>query len=194
MKKVEFDPTTWPLAPLEPGAYSLICADPPWRFSVYSRKTGLKKSADTHYDTMTLDELKALPVAGLAAKDCLLWLWCTSPMLKIGLDVMDAWGFRYTTQGQWTKRTKHGKLAFGTGFCLRSASEPFVIGKRGNPKTTRVVRNLIEGPLREHSRKPDEAYREAERLMPNARRADLFAREARNGWESWGFEKDKFST
>lgn len=192
MKKFVFDPETWPFHPLEPGAYSMICADPPWRFKVYSRKTGLKKSADKHYGTMTLEELQDLPVAGLAAKDCLLWMWCTSPMLHIGLDVMAAWGFRYTTQGQWTKRTKHGKLAFGTGFVLRSASEPFLIGKRGNPKTTRVVRNLIEGPLREHSRKPDEAYREAERLMPHARRADLFGREQREGWEVWGNESEKF--
>lgn len=183
----------WPFSPLLPHSYDLIVIDPPWRFKVYSRKTGLKKSADKHYGTMTLEELKALPVADLGAKDCLLWLWCTSPMLHIGLDVMQEWGFTYKTQGQWVKRTKHGKLGFGTGFVLRSASEPFLIGKIGKPKTTRVVRNLIEGPLREHSRKPDEAYREAERLMPGARRADIFAREIREGWDAWGYETEKFS-
>jgi N6-adenosine-specific RNA methylase IME4 len=193
MKKVDFDPTTWPLAPLEPGVFDFIMADPPWRFKVHCRETGLKKSADRHYPTMKLDEIRALPVSALAAKNCVLWLWCTSPMLKLQIDLMEAWGFRFVTQGQWVKRTKKGKLGFGGGFVLRSASEPFVIGKRGHPKTTKSVRNIIEGPLREHSRKPEEAYAAAESMMPSARRADLFGRQLRPGWDVWGNERDKFS-
>lgn len=182
----------WPFGDLQHKGYDFICADPPWRFKVYSRKTGLKKSADLHYTTMTMDEVKALPVRLLASKNCLLWLWCTSPMLRHGFDVLDAWGFEFSTQGQWAKRTKRGKLAFGTGFRLRSASEPFLLATRGNPKSTRSTRNLIEGLIREHSRKPDEAYAAMERMMPEARRADLFAREERHGWDSWGDEIKKF--
>lgn len=194
MRKAPSDLQGWPFDGLEPGGYSFIMADPPWRFAVRCRKTGLKKSADRHYKTMTLEEIKALPVAGLAAKDCVLWLWCTSPMLRLQIAVMEAWGFRFVTQGQWVKRTKTGKLGFGGGFVLRSASEPFIIGKRGHPKTTKSVRNLIEGPLREHSRKPDEAYQAAERMMPSAKRADLFGRQKRPGWDAWGDEKDKFDS
>lgn len=173
---------------LPPGPFDLICCDPPWRFQVYSRETGLQKSADAHYSTMTIDDVKALPISSVAADDCLLWLWCTAPMLRQGFEVLDAWGFTYKSMGVWHKRTKHGKTQFGTGFRLRSACEPFLIATIGNPKSTRGVRNLIEGKVREHSRKPDEAYQAAEQLMPDARRLDLFSRESREGWTGWGLQ------
>ena len=75
------------------------------------------------------------------------------------------------------KTTSGGKLAFGTGYVLRSASEPLLIGKFGWPPTVRAVRTVIMAPAREHSRKPAEAYAAAEALLPGAlRRFDLFAR------------------
>jgi N6-adenosine-specific RNA methylase IME4 len=114
-------------------------------------------------------------------------------MLPQAFSVMEAWGFQFKTAGHWVKRTKHGKLAFGTGFILRCAGEPFLIGTRGKPKTTRVVRSVVEGPIREHSRKPDEAFVEAERLMPEAKRIELFSRQARDGWDVWGNQSDKWN-
>lgn len=178
---------------LPPGPFQFVMADPAWRFAVWSRKTGLRKSADKHYSTMTLDEVKALPVRSVADKDCMLWLWCTAPMLKEGIEVLEAWGFKYASMGVWHKRTVNGKTQFGTGYRLRSACEPFLIGTIGNPKNQRNVRNLVEGQVREHSRKPDEAYRAAELLMPHARRLDMFSRESRDGWVSWGAEAGKFN-
>lgn len=177
---------------LPAGLFDLIMADPPWSFATYS-EAGRGKSADRHYRCASLDEIKALPVHECAAPDCLLWLWATSPMMPQALAVMCAWGFIFKTMGFWSKRNPAtGKLAFGTGYLLRCAGEPFLIGTRGAPKTTRSVRSVIEGPRREHSRKPDEAYAAAEALMPGARRLDLFSRQDRPGWASWGHETGKF--
>ena len=141
---------------------------------------------------MTLDEIKAMPVADLAAKDCHLWLWCTNPNIPEALEVMAAWGFTFSTAGHWPKITKNGKLAFGTGYVFRGAGEPYLIGKRGKPKNTRGTRSVIFGQVREHSRKPDEVYAEAERWMPNATRMDLFSRQRREGWHCWGDQADLF--
>lgn len=171
--------------------YGLIMADPPWRFENWSA-AGEAKNAVAQYDCMTLDQIKALRVADLAAPDCLLWLWSTNPMLFEAFEVMEAWGFTRKTAGHWVKRTRNGKLAFGTGYILRSAGEPFLIGSIGRPATSRSVRSVIEGPVREHSRKPDEAFREAERLAPNVRRLELFSRQERPGWDSFGNEIEKF--
>jgi N6-adenosine-specific RNA methylase IME4 len=165
----------------------MIVADPPWSFRTYSAK-GQKKSADAHYRCMSLDGIKALPVNQLAAADAVLLLWATAPMLREGLEVMASWGFRYVSMGVWHKRTAHGCTAFGTGYRLRSACEPWLLGVVGNPKTSRSHRNLFEGLIREHSRKPDSAYQWAESYVPGARRADLFSRQTRPGWEAWGNE------
>lgn len=182
----------WPFGDLPPLSFDLIVCDPPWSFALRSDK-GEAKSAQAQYDCMPLDAIKALPVAHLARQDALLWLWATHPMLPQALDVMAAWGFAFTTSGVWVKTTTGGKLTFGTGYVLRSASEPFLIGKFGRPRTARNVRTVIMAPAREHSRKPDEAYAAAEALAIGAtRRADLFSRESRAGWCSWGRETGRF--
>lgn len=172
--------------------YGLIMADPPWAFEAWSEKGKSRKAPEVHYGTMDLDAIKALPVGHLAGRDCVLWLWATHPMIDQQIDVLRAWGFRFATSGVWVKRTRTGKLGFGTGYRLRSASEPFLIGVVGNPATARDVRTVIEGPIREHSRKPDEAYREAERMVGAVYRADLFSRQSRVGWDAWGNEATKF--
>lgn len=171
--------------------YSLIMADPPWQFHNWSAK-GERKNPSAHYDCLPTGDFASWPIHQLAAPDCLLWLWATNPMLPQALQVMDAWGFRFVTAGHWVKRTKNDKLHFGTGYVLRSAGEPFLIGKIGNPKTSRSVRSVIEGKVREHSRKPEEAYEAAEALCPDAVRLDLFSRQTRPGWDAFGNEAGKF--
>jgi N6-adenosine-specific RNA methylase IME4 len=169
----------------------LIMADPPWRFENYSAK-GEAKNPIAHYDCMTTQDICDMPVGELAKPDCILWLWATHPMLQQGLDVLRAWGFEYKTGGVWVKLTKNDKLGFGTGYCLRSASEPFLIGTMGKPRFAKTVRTVVEGPLREHSRKPEEAYAAAVELAPDAvTRADIFTRERRSGWIAWGNEVGK---
>lgn len=174
------------------GGFSMIMADPPWRYEVRSPK-GEAKSPQAQYGVMLLSDIKKMPVSVLAAPDAILWLWATNPMLPQALEVMAAWGFIFKTAGHWSKKTRHGKQAFGTGYLLRCAGEPFLIGTRGSPKTARNVRSVIEGQIREHSRKPEEAFAAAEALMPSARRIELFSRQQRPGWAVWGNETEKFT-
>lgn len=174
------------------GGFDLVMADPPWRSEMWSKK-GLKKSPEAHYQTMPLDQICAVPVEALAAPDCLLWLWARGAKLQNAITVLEAWGFALKTLGWWAKMTPNGKQAFGPGYIFRNAGEPYLIGTRGAPKTSKSVRDTIFGLRREHSRKPEEAYRSAERLMPEARRLDLFSRQQRPGWSSWGNEVGKFA-
>ncbi len=170
--------------------YGLIMADPPWAFELRSEK-GEQKAAQAQYDCMDLDAIKAMQVGHHANKDCVLWLWATNPMLPQAFEVMAAWGFQFKTAGHWSKKTANGKQAFGTGYILRCAGEPFLIGTVGNPGTARNVRSVIEGPVREHSRKPDEAFSAAETLT-NGPYLELFSRQRRDGWDVWGNETTKF--
>ncbi len=185
---------TWPFGDLPMFGFDFIMADFPWKFEAWSDEGKKHKAPEAHYETLSCAEiLDMFPVGHLAAKNCLFWMWATHPMVDQQIEVGKKMGFKFVTSGVWVKRTKNGKLAFSTGYRLRCASEPFLIFINGNPKTSPVVRTVIEGPLREHSRKPDEAYTEAERMMPTATlRADLFSRQVRPGWQAWGNETDKF--
>jgi N6-adenosine-specific RNA methylase IME4 len=197
-----------PFAALGTRRYELIMADPPWPTKLRSPK-GEDKSFSRHYGAMTFDAIAALPVAHLAADDCVLFLWFTAPMMWYGGDpekhyfdhdaaisrvgaVVKAWGFRFASMGFWLKRTKTGKPGFGTGYRLRTCCEPWAIGIKGSPVTSRRERNFFEGLAREHSRKPEAAYAWCERYMPGARRLELFSRTSREGWDSWGDEAGKF--
>lgn len=171
--------------------YGLIMADPAWQFKNWS-SAGEHKNASAKYDCMPLDEIKSLPVGHFAGGTCVLWLWATNPLLREAFEVMDAWGFEFKTAGHWSKKTAKGKQAFGTGYMLRSAGEPFLLGTVGEPTTARNVRSVIEGPVREHSRKPDEAFRAAEALVPNVPRLEMFSRQEREGWDVFGNETGKF--
>jgi N6-adenosine-specific RNA methylase IME4 len=180
---------TWPFHPLSRAGYGVIIADPPWRFVTWS-ETRQYKAPARHYAVMELDAIKSLPVADLAAPDCWLWLWATQAQLHQAIDVMECWGFDFKTSGAWAKQSRTGKKwAFGTGRLLRSAAEFFLIGTRGRPKPeSRSERNLIVAPVREHSRKPDQAYEMLERMFPARPRCELFARSVRPGWDQWGLE------
>ena len=172
--------------------YGLIMADPPWSFRTWSDK-GNAKGAKAQYDCTPLEWIKSLRVADMAAPDCVLWLWATNPMLPQAIEVMAAWGFTFKTAGHWSKKTVNGKQAFGTGYILRCAGEPFLIGTIGNPKTARNVRSVIEGPVRQHSRKPDEAFAAAEALLPAVQRIELFSRQERDGWDVMGYQVGMFA-
>lgn len=175
------------------GGFDMIMADPPWLYQLRSSK-GEEKAPQAQYACMTLEEVAALPVSALAADNAVLWLWATNPLLQDAFKIVDAWGFQFKTAGHWVKTTKNGKLNFGTGYILRCAGEPFLIAARGAPKTTKSTRSVIMGRIREHSRKPEEAFAAAEQLMPDARRIEIFSRQKRPGWSNWGNEAEKFGS
>jgi N6-adenosine-specific RNA methylase IME4 len=182
----------WPFGDLTPFKYGLILADPPWQYKMRSSK-GYKKSPEAHYPTMSHDELRALPVNQLAAPDCVLVMWAVWPKLDEALELIKHWGFGYTTGGSWTKTTKHGKRAFGTGYIVRSTTEPWLIATLGEPRfRDKSIRNLIESERREHSRKPPEMRQICERLAPEAWRCEIFATETWQGAEVWGNQLGKF--
>lgn len=184
--------TAWPFEPLRPLSYGAIIADPPWAYEMRSAN-GYAKSPEAHYATMTEAKIAALPVGHLAGRDCLLFLWSTWPHLPVAMRIMAAWGFTYRTGGSWTKLTRSGKRAFGTGYIFRSATEPFLIGTIGEPAyRSKSIRNLIESERREHSRKPPEARAMIETLLPDVFACELFARETWPGHQVWGNEAGKF--
>jgi N6-adenosine-specific RNA methylase IME4 len=180
--------------------YRVIYADPPWTFATYSRK-GKGRSAEAHYDCMSLADIKALPVAEWAARDCVLLLWTTDPLLEKALEVIRAWGFTYKTVGFcWAKLNKSASPTLdersfftGLGFWTRANPELCLLATRGHPKRrSRNVKKLIVSPRREHSRKPDEAYARIEALCEGPY-LELFARAPRPGWDSWGHERAGFT-
>jgi N6-adenosine-specific RNA methylase IME4 len=182
----------WPFHGLDAGAYGAILADCPWSFDNFSVK-GEMKNPKAHYSCMSLSDIKALPVADLAAKDCYLFMWATNPMLDQCMDTLKAWGFKFVTAGTWVKTTKNGKIAFGTGYVRRSSNEPYLIGKRGKPSPgSRSIRSVIISPAREHSRKPPEMRSEVELTCPDVRRCELFAREPWAGNDIWGNQTSRF--
>jgi N6-adenosine-specific RNA methylase IME4 len=166
----------------------VIYADPPWLIETYSPK-GKAKNPERHFDTMTLDEIKALPVAALAADDCILLLWAVWCHLPAALEAIKAWSFEYKTFGfNWIKQTPSGALSTGLGFHTRNNSEPCLLATRGAPmRLDAGVHEVVLDQRREHSEKPEEVARRIERLYPGPY-LELFARRERPGWQCWGNE------
>lgn len=168
--------------------YPVIYADPPWQYRVYSKK-GLGQSAESHYPTMRIDEIRALPV--LAEKDCALFLWVTVPCLLEGLSVLQAWGFQYKTIAfVWIKQNKKAdSLFWGMGYWTRSNAEFCILATRGSPKRQSAgVHQVIVSHIEEHSKKPQEARERIVQLMGDVPRIELFARQKTPGWDVWGNE------
>lgn len=189
-------------ADLPKGHYGAILADPPWSFQVWSKDTGNGRSAESHYSTMTMREIARLPVEDLAAKDCVLFMWCCWPSIEDALRIIDAWGFTYKTCGfDWLKADNTQADFFqdevpaqvGMGYWTRANSEPCLLATRGKPKRLNAdVRQGIIAPRREHSRKPDGIHQRVERLVAGPY-LELFARQRRPGWDAWGNQTDKFA-
>jgi N6-adenosine-specific RNA methylase IME4 len=141
---------------------------------------------------MMTEDIGRLPVIDLAQKDCLLLLWATAPMLTQALAVMAGWGFKYKSHMVWRKVTPKGKVRMGTGYWARTMHEPVLIGCHGKPSKFSAFPSCFDGLAREHSRKPDEFYALVEKHTRGLRRAEVFSRASRPGWETWGNEAGKF--
>lgn len=183
----------WVFAPLQLLSYDVIVADPPWDFENYSA-AGTKKGADPHYNVMPLSAIKTIPVGELARGDCLLLLWTTGWAMATGQaqEVARAWGFNPLSEIVWLKRTASSAFRVGTGYRVRTMHEPILLGTTGKPPH-KPFPSVFNGLARQHSRKPDEFYELVLKHTPLAlRRADLFSRETRAGFDAWGNERGKF--
>jgi N6-adenosine-specific RNA methylase IME4 len=177
--------------------------DPSWPWSNYTAALN-PRQPEAKYKTMPLNQIAALPVKSLLRPGGVAWVWFTFPCIFHAVNIVHhAWGLRIQTGGGWGKRTKTGKLAMGTGHVIRGALEGFIIAQNGTGAGIRArsQRNLIEtfgdqevgGLRREHSRKPDEVYELIERLTPGWRRADVFSRYNRPGWDAFGDQVGLFN-
>lgn len=189
---------------LRANHYGVIEADPAWGWVSFAGKASAPhRTADAPYPVMTLDEMKALPVADLAAKDCLLNMWVIGSHLDQAIELGRHWGFTFKSDGfVWVKTGKHDPSVrpISMGKWVRKQVEYSLLFSRGKPSRTDAgVRQLIESderviyaPKRQHSRKPDERYDRIERLCAGPY-VELFARNRRAGWDSWGNETNRFT-
>ncbi len=178
------------------GKYSTILADPPWQFQNRTGKMAPEHKRLLRYPTMTLNDIKELPVALLADDPAHLYLWCPNAMLVSGLEVLKAWGFEYKSNIIWHKvRKDGGSDGRGVGFYFRNVTEMILFGVRGKNKKksrrtlapARSQVNYLATRKREHSRKPDEIFDIIESCSPGPF-LELFARFPRLGWTTWGNE------
>jgi N6-adenosine-specific RNA methylase IME4 len=140
---------------------------------------------------MSIEDIRALPVAELAAKDCALFMWVTFPTLREAMTVLDAWGFTYKTVAfVWIKENRQTpSLFWGLGYWTRSNAEICVLATKGSPKRLSAsVHQVILSRIEQHSKKPDETRDRIVQLMGDVTRVELFARQAAPGWDVWGNE------
>ena len=174
------------------GPFSLIYADPPWRYEA-TGQSGSRLRIENQYPTMPIEDICALPVASICDDDAMLFMWVPSSLLEDGLQVLKAWGFKYLTQAVWFKNG--GNEPYMGGVFLQ-AHETLLVGKRGNglpaPKPENKVSSVIVAPREEHSKKPESVYGTLETMYPEFKDnfCELFARNTREGWLSWGNEVD----
>lgn len=175
--------------------FGTILADPPWQFTNRTGKVAPEHRRLARYQTLSLEEISALPVAAISEPKSHLYLWVPNALLPEGLAVMSAWGFSYKSNIVWHKvRKDGGSDGRGVGFYFRNVTELVLFGVRGkNARTLDAGRrqvNLIPARKREHSRKPDELYPIVENCSPGPY-LELFARGLRTNWAAWGNQADE---
>lgn len=174
------------------GLYPIIYADPPWAYD----DAGCNGAAAAHYSTMSTGAIADIPVAQLAAKDAVMFMWATYPKMPDALELIKAWGFTYKSIAfQWLKIYKSGKPRFGLGRWTRGNTEPCLLAVKGKPHrvdnaVSQLIfsEELIVSEIGRHSAKPAETKSRIIRLMGDLPAIELFAREATPGWDCWGNE------
>jgi N6-adenosine-specific RNA methylase IME4 len=143
----------------------------------------MDRAADNHYRTAPIDDILSVSVPSIAADDCVLFLWATMPMLPQAFDVMQTWGFTYRSGAIWAKDR------LGTGFWFRNKHELLLVGVKGDipgPVEGTQSLSVIEAPVAAHSEKPKAFYNLIESYFPLLPKIELFARQARDGWDRFG--------
>lgn len=171
--------------------YNIIYADPPWKFNNKNTGGSMKSGADAQYKTMSISDIKKLPINDIAADDCVLIMWWVGSQPQEAIDLVKAWGFTIKNMNGfvWVKLTKKLLAFFGMGFWTRAGSESAIIAVKGKPKplnkNIRAVRHEVVG---RHSEKPIAFMGDIVELCGDLPRVELFARSKAPGWDSWGNE------
>src|SRR4029079_7207110 len=172
--------------PFRDNNYNIIYADPPWQYDNKNTGWNMKSGASHKYETMSLKQLKGLPISDITEKDCCLFLWATVPMLPEALEVMKSWKFRYKTMLTWRKL----EVGRGLGYWFRGECEHLLFGIKGNIRSFLCQEtNFIQYKVLEHSEKPHLFRKLIERAtnkIQDPKRIELFARQKIYGWDAWG--------
>ena len=161
--------------------YDIIYADPPWRYEGNTARPS--DVIENHYPTMELEEIKNMDVP--SADNCILYLWTTSPKIEEGLQVLNAWGFKYRSQLIWDKNM------LGLGYWFRVQHEILLVGVKGDvscPPQSKRIRSIYKETRGKHSKKPDSIRRLIDEWYPDKTKLELFARDTFLGWEVHGNE------
>ena len=177
--------------------FATVLADPPWQFQNRTGKMAPEHKRLSRYSTMSLEEIRNLPVEAICEDTAHLYLWVPNALLAEGMQVLESWGFTYKTNLIWYKvRKDGGPDRRGVGFYFRNVTEMILFGVRGKNGRTlqpgRSQENIIISQKREHSRKPDEQYKLIE-ACSRGPRIELFARGPRAGWFVWGNQAGQYS-
>lgn len=169
-------------AKLPEGVFEVIVIDPPWPYGTEYSPTG--RRAANPYPEMSLEEIENINLP--SAENCILWLWTTHKFMRNSFEILDKWGFRDVAILTWVKDR------MGLGTWLRSQSEFCIMAVKGTPKVNLTNETtVLNAPMREHSRKPDEFYSMVDSLSIG-RKLEYFSREKREGWEIYGNDTSKF--
>lgn len=174
------EPDHEPEPTLAGRVFNVILADPPWRYEHVKTES---RAIENHYPTMALEEIVALEIP--AADDAVLFCWATSPKLAEAFEVLAGWGFTYRTCAVWVKDQ------IGMGYYVRQQHELLLIATRGElptPAPANRPSSVISAPRGIHSAKPELVHDLIRRMYPEYPAVELFARQARDGWASWGNE------
>ena len=176
--------------------YNIIYADPPWHYgskSAVNNTTGSAiKPLSDHYSTMSLQELKNMPIKNMTKDDAACFMWVTDSHIDEALEVLRSWGFAYKTIAfNWVKTTSKGNYCKNVAPWTMKSSEICLLGIKGRMtkyKQANNIESLVIAQRTQHSQKPNEVRKRIEDLFGDLPRIELFARQKTDGWDVWGDE------
>ena len=175
--------------PLPEGEYQVLLCDIPWPYPERQDAKNLYGNPIYHYEMMSIKEIKELKVGELASENSVLFLWVATNFLEESFDIIRNWGFEYKSQMVWVKES--GKQG-GIGWYFWGDHELLLVVTKGSMLPKEKFSSVLKAPRREHSKKPDEIYEIIEKMYPNTKRIELFARgKSREGWKAWGDQVDE---
>ena len=176
--------------------YNIIYADPPWHYgskSAVNNTNGSEiKPLSDHYNTMSFEDLKSLPISSLTKKDAACFMWVTDSHIDEALDIFKSWGFQYKTIAfNWIKTTSKGNYCKNVAPWTMKSSEICLLGTKGamsKNKQANNIESLVIAERTKHSKKPNEVRKRIDLLFGDLPKIELFARQKTEGWDVWGNE------